>query len=91
MRALSLIVRIILILFIIRMIVMFFRGRAAAARRRPAPQPARTPDRIGGDLVRDPQCGTYVPRVNAIGALVAGKMEYFCSAACRDKALAAKA
>ena len=86
MRAFSLIVRIILILFIVRMIVMFFRGRIAAARRPPMP-PSRTTERVGGDLVRDSQCGTYVPRVNAIGALVAGKMEYFCSATCRDKAL----
>ena len=89
MRAVSLIIRIILILFIIRMIVMFFRGRSAAARRSRVP-PARTPERVGGDLVRDSQCGTYVPRVNAIGALVAGKMEYFCSTSCRDKALAAR-
>ena len=80
------IVRIVLILFIIRMIVMFFRGLAAAPRRPPVP-PGRAPERIGGELVRDSQCGTYVARTNAIGALIAGKMEYFCSTKCRDQAL----
>ena len=86
MRVLGLIVRIVLILFIIRMIVMFFRGLGAAPRRAPVP-PGRTPERIGGELVRDSQCGTYVARSNAIGALIAGKMEYFCSTKCRDQAL----
>jgi uncharacterized protein len=85
-RFLGLIVRIVLILFIIRMIVMFFRGLAAAPRRTPVP-PGRAPERIGGELVRDSQCGTYVARTNAIGALIAGKMEYFCSTNCRDRAL----
>jgi len=41
------------------------------------------------DLVLDHVCHTYVPRSRAISAGVSGREEWFCSAACRDKALAA--
>ena len=88
MRLLGLIVRVLLILFVIRMIVVWVRS-LNAPRRAPS-SPARGAVRAGGDLVRDPQCGTYVPRINAIGALVSGKMEYFCSTSCRDQALGAR-
>ncbi len=43
------------------------------------------------DLVLYRVCRTYVPRSRAIAARVAGREELFCSAACRDKALAAVA
>ncbi len=49
---------------------------------RPAPPPART--REGEEMVRDPQCGTFLPRGDALSAVVGGKRHYFCSAACRD-------
>lgn len=86
MRVFGIVLRILLVLFVIRMIVIFLRGVAAGRRRAPA-RPSQVPERPGGELVRDPQCGTYVPRTNAIGALIAGKMEYFCSTTCRDRAL----
>jgi hypothetical protein len=41
------------------------------------------------DLVLDRVCNTYVPRSHAVRARVAGREETFCSAACRDQALAA--
>jgi len=43
------------------------------------------------DLVLDRVCHTHVPRSGAVVARVAGREEHFCSAACRDKALAAVA
>jgi YHS domain-containing protein len=43
------------------------------------------------DLVLDRVCRTHVPRSRALSASVAGHEEHFCSAACRDKALAAVA
>ncbi len=46
---------------------------------------------LGGDLVRDPVCHTFVPRARSLQARVAGETQHFCSAACRDKALAAAA
>lgn len=50
--------------------------------RRPTPPPARTRD--GEEMVRDPQCGTFLPRGDALSAVVGGERHFFCSAACRD-------
>jgi YHS domain-containing protein len=38
-------------------------------------------------MIRDPECGTYVPRNDAIKTHVEGKACYFCSEECRDKYL----
>ena len=75
--------RILIILMIVRYIVAFFTRRrsAPAARSRSA---ARQPERTGGTLVRDPQCGTYVPEARAIPLLHGGSTTYFCSITCRD-------
>jgi len=35
-------------------------------------------------MVQDPQCGTYVPRHEAISAKVEGAERFFCSKQCRD-------
>jgi len=61
----------------------------AAQRRRTASGPARREVRAPEDLVLDRVCRTYVPRSRALAARVDGREEHFCSAACRDKALAA--
>lgn len=47
------------------------------------PQPKAAPQ--GGELRRDPVCGTYIPETTAIQLKVRGEALYFCSAACRDK------
>ena len=39
------------------------------------------------DLVKDPVCNTHLPRSRALRATLSGRDEYFCSAACRDRAL----
>lgn len=41
------------------------------------------------ELVRDRVCNTFLPRERALRASVAGHEEFFCSAACRDRALSA--
>lgn len=38
----------------------------------------------GEEMVKDPHCGTYVPRGEAIEGAVRGKTHYFCSRDCRD-------
>ena len=40
--------------------------------------------RRGEELVQDPECGTYVPRSEAVAASVGGQRQYFCSPGCRD-------
>ncbi|WP_432822390.1 YHS domain-containing protein [Trichloromonas sp.] len=46
--------------------------------------------RQGEDMVQDPQCGTYVPRGDAVEKTVGGQKHYFCSARCRDEFTAKK-
>jgi len=46
-------------------------------------QPGAGP--AGGELKRDPVCGTYIPADNSVRKLVHGETLYFCSPECRDK------
>lgn len=76
-----------LLRFVLRSLAALVRPRAGAASgARVRPQVAEPED-----LVLDQVCHTYVPRSGALHARVAGREESFCSAACRDRALAAVA
>lgn len=82
MTALLWFVRILIFLLILRFVLRLIFGTAFARR---AAAPRRVPERSGGELVRDPVCGTYIPKA---GAFVIGKgdaAKYFCSIECRDK------
>ena len=37
------------------------------------------------DLVKDPQCGTYVPQSEAVKSSIGGEEHFFCSEECRNK------
>ncbi|KIH75687.1 YHS domain-containing protein [Geoalkalibacter ferrihydriticus] len=50
----------------------------------PQVPPRRTSSLRGEDLVQDPQCGTYVPRTEALETQIDGRRHYFCSPRCRD-------
>ena len=39
----------------------------------------------GGELKKDPVCGTYVSATSSITRTVKGQTLYFCSKECRDK------
>jgi hypothetical protein len=77
-------------LLVLRFVLRAFASVFAAAR--PAasgPRTERPAARAPEDLVLDRVCHTYVLRSRALSARVAGREEVFCSAACRDQALAA--
>lgn len=57
-------------------------SRGGRARPKPRAQ-VRAPE----ELVLDRVCHTYVPRSRAVAARVAGREEWFCSSACRERAL----
>jgi hypothetical protein len=82
---LNVLLRVLFLLFALRLI-----SRSVAALVRARDQPARVPAR-GGDLVRDRVCNTFLPREQALTALVAGREEHFCSKACLDRALSHEA
>jgi hypothetical protein len=88
-RGLLLVVQALLWLLLVRLVLRTLAS--AFTRTRPVqPGPGARPQmRAPEDLVLDRVCRTYVPRSRAITARVAGHEEPFCSAACRDRALAA--
>jgi YHS domain-containing protein len=47
---------------------------------------ARKPSvEAGGELRRDPVCGTFISTSTALQKKVGGEVYYFCSEACREK------
>lgn len=50
-----------------------------------APPPGKS--RGGETMERDPQCGTFVPRGDAVAATIRGRQHWFCSTRCRDEYL----
>ena len=61
-----------------------FRGppRSSAPTR---PQQQAPPVTAGGELRKDPVCGTYVSTATSVSSIVNGKVVYFCSKDCRDR------
>ena len=50
------------------------------------PPPASAPNVVlGGELKKDPVCGTYVSTGASVTRTVNGQVLYFCSQECRDK------
>jgi len=85
------ILRVLVVLFVLRLLLRAIFPRGIAAPGAPGgPRRTRT-ERIGGELVRDPQCGTYVPKARAVIAGTGSKALYFCSTTCRDKYFSAEA
>lgn len=50
-----------------------------------APSPPRPTVQPGGELKKDPVCGTYVSTAASVTRTVGGQVLYFCSKECRDK------
>jgi len=69
---------------LLRTIASAFAGSRPATARRAEPRQVKAAQ----DLVLDRVCRTYVPLAGALTERVAGREEHFCSAACRDRALA---
>ena len=76
------IVRIVVILLVVRLVLRLISAQLPA--RRAATRPSRQVERQGGTLVRDPQCGTYIPQTKAIAVSAGGSTAFFCSTGCRD-------
>lgn len=48
--------------------------------------PSSQPGNAGGEeMVRDPHCGVYLPRSEAVPRKVQGETSYFCSQKCADE------
>ena len=82
--------RLLLVLLVVRLVGRFVMA-AVRGYRGEVPAPASGPRLASRELVRDRVCNTFRPRDRAVVAPVSGEVEHFCSAACRDTALAAGA
>jgi len=87
----SIVLKVLVVLLLIRMVLravaLWLRGPGPSA----SPGPAVRKTGAVQDLVRDQVCGTFVIREQAVRAVIGGREELFCSAACRDKAAQGKA
>jgi hypothetical protein len=77
-------VRFVIALFLVRIAFRFVAGVVQGLR----PPAAAAGAKGNVDMVRDRVCNTFLPRERALTAVVAGREMHFCSAACRDRALA---
>ena len=85
------IVRLLVLFIIIRFVVLMVRSALVAAGGGNAPAGAggarrvkRQPERLGGTLVQDPHCGTYLPESRALAVRTGATTHHFCSTECRD-------
>ena len=70
---------------LLRSVIEGFRSTLGEQRAPQQPPAARS----GGELKKDPVCGTYVSTAASITRTVDGEVFYFCSKECRDKYRAA--
>jgi YHS domain-containing protein len=77
-----------LVLWLVRnLLSSMFGGTNSQVSTKPArPVPTVSP---GGELKKDPVCGTYVAPDTSVTKRIDGRTVYFCSPACRDKYRAA--
>jgi YHS domain-containing protein len=85
---LYLVIGIFLITFIRMVIGIVMRGMGEMLSQHstgaaPSGHPPHPP--IGGELKKDPVCGTFVPASTSFRKTVNGQAYHFCSAECRDK------
>jgi YHS domain-containing protein len=66
---------------VVMLIMRAFSQMAGVTTRPPAP----SREQSGGELKKDPVCGTFVAVASSIKTTVKGETIHFCSTACRDK------
>ena len=74
----------VLLFLVLRSVIrgLFASSPAAPAKRSPDPPPVPS---AGGELKKDPVCGTYVSAATSVRQKVGGEVVYFCSDECRAK------
>ncbi len=70
---------------VFKSLVSAVSAKSSARGERPGPADFRA----GGELKRDPVCGTFIPVSTAVTESVNGELLHFCSTACRDRYRAA--
>jgi YHS domain-containing protein len=81
---LELIVPLLLIFFLRALLRSLFASFRTPSPQKRAPQPPITTS-AGGELKKDPVCGTYVAASPGLTRTINGNVLHFCSRECRDK------
>jgi hypothetical protein len=76
--------RLLLLVFLAYLAYAVARAWLRLLRPRPRGTPPPAKSGRGEEMVRDPHCGTYLPRGDALTKTVRGTTRYFCSGQCRD-------
>ena len=88
LRALAYLIASVLVISVVRSIIgIVMKGFSDLFH--PAPEPQKGPRApsvpAGGELKKDPVCGTFISTSTALQKKAGGETYYFCSTACRDK------
>jgi hypothetical protein len=76
----------VVLISVLRSIIGVLTKTAAALFSTPSkPGPSPPSAQLGGDLHRDPVCGTFVAETTAFQRRVSGQTFYYCSDSCKDK------
>lgn len=86
-RALFRVVEFLLVLLFARILFRGLFGLVAPRPRRVDPASSRPRTLEAEEMVKDPICNTFVPKKAALVARLSGADCYFCSEACRRKAI----
>jgi len=79
------IARALIFLLLLRIVLRLIFGSVLGGSRKARPGRAGSAERVGGELVRDPNCGTYIPKASAVVLGSGADAKYFCSTKCRDE------
>lgn len=82
----TILVRIVVVLLIVRFVVRLVASVVEGYQGKGGRGTRETRDVAATDMVRDRVCDTFLPRSRALVAIVDGREQHFCSAACRDRA-----
>ena len=74
----------ILLFLVLRSVIRTLFASAPAAPSKRSPDPPPVPS-AGGEMKKDPVCGTYVSAATGVRQKVGGEVVYFCSDECRAK------
>jgi YHS domain-containing protein len=84
-------IRGIILLILAVLVITFLRAviglvtRAMSDAISPSKPDVRATPTPGGELKRDPVCGTYVAAATSVKKTVGAKVVHFCSTECRDR------
>jgi YHS domain-containing protein len=66
-------------------IYVFFKSMQGLFFSAKTPVGHRTRSVKGGEMIQDPMCGVYIPKVKAIEGRVKGETHFFCSPQCLEQ------